>query len=253
MATISRRVVLRNTGLVAGATILGLRQSSARADQESRKRKLKIIVVGAHPDDPETGCGGTMARYSGEGHDVAALYFTRGEAGVSGKTHDEAARIRTGELEAACQILGARALFAGQIDGSAEVNNTRYDEFRKILETEKPDVVFTQWPIDSHRDHRATSLLTYDAWVKMGKRFALYYYEVYSGIQTQMFHPTDYVDITATEGRKRAATMAHASQNPEHMYKLHDLMNQFRGKEFGCKYAEAFAQHAQGPSIDEML
>ena len=133
------------------------------------------------------------------------------------------------------------------------MNNTRYDEFRKILETEKPDVVFTQWPIDSHRDHRATSLLTYDAWVKMGKRFALYYYEVYSGIQTQMFHPTDYVDITATEGRKRAATMAHASQNPEHMYKLHDLMNQFRGKEFGCKYAEAFAQHAQGPSIDEML
>ena len=42
------------------------------------------------------------------------------------------------------------------------------------------------------------------------------------------------------------------SQNPAKMYKLHDLMNQFRGKEFGCRYAEAFIRHVQGPSIEDL-
>ena len=80
-----------------------------------------------------------------------------------------------------------------------------YDAFRQLLESEKPDVVFTQWPIDNHRDHRATSTLVHDAWLRMGKRFALYYYEVSDGEDTLLFHPTDYVDISQTEGRKRAA------------------------------------------------
>ena len=252
MNDISRRTIIQTTGTAVAATIYGLASGPIDASDDRPRQKLKIIVVGAHPDDPETGCGGTMARYSGEGHDVAALYLTRGEAGIGGKSHDEAARIRTRELEQACQILGARALFAGQIDGQAEVTNSRYNELRKVVESEQPDVLFAQWPIDHHRDHRATSLLVYDAWLRMSKRPALYYYEVYSGVQTQLFHPTDYVDITATEGRKRAATMAHASQNPEHLYKLHDLMNQFRGKEFGCKYAEGFVRHVQGPSISDL-
>ena len=72
-----------------------------------------------------------------------------------------------------------------------------YDAFARVLAAEKPDVVFTQWPIDSHRDHRAISLLTLDAWLKAGKSFALYYYEVAE--DTAMFTPTEYVDISAVE------------------------------------------------------
>ena len=74
--------------------------------------------------------------------------------------------------------------------------------------------MFTHWPIDSHRDHRVASYLVYDAWLKGGKKFELYYFEVNMGEQTQTFHPTDYVDITPTEPRKHAACYAHASQNP---------------------------------------
>ena len=88
------------------------------------------------------------------------------------------------------------------------------DAFRGLLESEMPDVVFTQWPIDNHRDHRATSTLVYDAWLRSAKPFALYYYEVSDGEDTLLFHPTDYVDITETENRKRAACYAHASQSP---------------------------------------
>ena len=116
-----------------------------------------------------------------------------------GKTHKEAAAIRTAEAEKACEVLKARALFAGQIDGSTEVSATRYDAFFKLLDAEKPDVVFTHWPVDSHRDHRATSLLVYDAWLKSGKKFALFYFEVDAGAQTQLFKPTHYGDISQTE------------------------------------------------------
>ena len=96
-----------------------------------------------------------MARYADLGHDVVALYLTRGEAGIPGKSAQEAARIRTAEAQRACSILKARPVFAGQIDGSTELNDARYAEFRTIIEAQNPDVVFAPWPIDSHRDHRA--------------------------------------------------------------------------------------------------
>ena len=133
----------------------GLRRSGGTQPTDSSNRKRKIVVVGGHPDDPESGCGGTMARLADLGHEVVALYLTRGEAGIAGKSHEEAATIRTAECREACKILKARPVFAGQIDGATEVNPARYDEFRKILEAEKPELVFTHWPIDTHRDHRA--------------------------------------------------------------------------------------------------
>jgi len=50
--------------------------------------------VGGHPDDPESGCGGTLARYTALGAGVTIVYLTRGEAGIPRKSHDEAAAIR---------------------------------------------------------------------------------------------------------------------------------------------------------------
>lgn len=244
MTPISRRTLMARTGRAALAA-LGLPLLSEGAGQAASSRRLKVIVAGAHPDDPESSAGGTMARYADLGHEVVALYLTRGEAGIPGKSHAEAARIRTAEAEKACAILKVRPVFAGQIDGASEVTNATYRQFGKLLAAEKPDLVFAPWPIDSHRDHRATSLLVYDAWLNMNRGFELYYTEVMSGIQTQTFRPTRFVDITATEARKRAACYAHASQNPEEFYSVHELMNKFRGAELGVKYAEAFVRHTQ--------
>jgi len=108
-------------------------------------------------------------------------------------------------------------------------------------------VVFTQWPIDGHRDHRAISTLAYDAWLRMGKKFAFYYYEVSNGEDTLMFTPTHYVDITAVEARKRAACYAHASQTPDRYYALQAQVTRFRGIESGYGQAEAYIRHAQSP------
>ncbi len=226
-------------------SLLGLPLPSGIAAEGSPSRKVKVIVVGGHPDDPESGCGGTMALYASQGHEVVALYLTRGEAGIPGKSHDEAASIRTAESQQACQILKARALFAGQIDGATEVNPARYKAFHDILEAEQPNLVFTHWPVDTHPDHRAASLLAYDAWLHSRQKFALFYFEVMSGSQTQNFAPSHYVDITTTEGQKRAACMAHVSQNPQEFYAAHDVMNRFRGMECGVKFAEGFIEHVQ--------
>jgi len=256
MGKISRRDWLNRAAGMAGAVTVGLPLLGTAEDSQvgspKSARKLKVVVAGAHPDDPETGCGGTIARYTDLGHDVTVIYLTRGEAGIEGRSHDEAAAIRTREAQRACEILKARPVFAGQIDGDTEVNAARYRDFSKILEAEQPDVVFTHWPLDSHRDHRVISLLAYDAWLRGGKHFPLYYFEVDAGAQTSHFHPTHYVDISSTEARKRAACYAHASQNPDGFYKdYHDPMNRFRGLECRCKFAEAFVRHVQSP--DEAL
>jgi LmbE family N-acetylglucosaminyl deacetylase len=248
MTPLTRREALTASAGLA-TTILGLPLTTWAQDQPAAKNALNVVVVGGHPDDPESGCGGTVARLVDLGHNVALLYLTRGEAGIRGKTHDEAAQIRTAEAIEACKILKARPLFAGQIDGAAEINPERYDAFSKILLAEKPDLVFTQWPIDSHRDHRAASLLAFDAWLKEGRTFALYYYEVEAGAQTTMFHPTHYVDITAVEERKRAACMVHKSQDPQSFYDIHSVMHDFRGREHGCKFAEAFVHHSQSKGV----
>lgn len=211
-------------------------------------RKLKVVVVGAHPDDPESSCGGTMARYADEGQEVVALYLTRGEAGIAGKSAEEAARTRSAEAQRACAILKARAIFAGQIDGKTEVNQRRYNDFNSLITAEQPDVLFAPWPIDSHRDHRAASLLAYDAWERAGRRFEFYYTEVDLGEQTKNFQPTQYVDIGNVVARKRQACFAHASQDPESFYtRYHELMQRMRGLEYGCQAAEAFVSMAQNP------
>ena len=229
----------------AGVSPLGLTAQST----ERRVQKLKVLVAGGHPDDPESGCGGTIARYVAAGHSVTVFYLTRGEAGIDGKSHEESARIRTAEAERACALLGASPRFGGQVDGSTHIDAAAYDAMRAVLDEERPDVIFTHWPVDTHRDHRAASLLVYDAWLRTGRSAALAYFEVLTGDQSQLFRPTDYVDISAVAQRKRDATFAHVSQKPEEWYPSHERMARFRGMEHGCEYAEAFVRHDRGPAI----
>ena len=248
--TVTRREALRLLVAPIGLAALGV--SPLPGVQGKRIRtvgRLKILVAGGHPDDPESGCGGTIARYVDAGHDAVALYLTRGEAGIPGKTHAEAATIRTAESERACAILGATPRFFGQIDGDSHVDNAAYAAMRDLVTQERPDVIFTHWPVDTHPDHRAVSLLVYDAWLRSGRKAALGYFEVLTGEQTQVFRPTDYVDISSVALRKRDACFAHASQKPEEWYPVHERMSRFRGMAHGCEQAEAFVRHDQGPEL----
>jgi LmbE family N-acetylglucosaminyl deacetylase len=244
MKNMTRREVLAGSAAAtAGLTLGAVEPVDAKANA---KKKKKLLIAGAHPDDPESACGGLMALYAEAGYEVVSLYLTRGEAGIPGKSHDEAARIRTDEAEQACKIIGSRPVFLTQIDGSTEVNAQRYDEARAALEKEAPDIVATHWPIDTHRDHRVISMLVYDAWLHMKRGFQLYYFEVELGDQTQVFTPTHYIDITAVAGTKKDACYCHKSQNAEDgFYVLHQKMHEIRGQECGAHDAEAYIRHWQ--------
>ena len=215
---------------LAGATVLGLpldAQASDSRPAEGQNTGKKVMVIGAHPDDPETGCG---------------VYLTHGEAGIEGKSHDEAASIRTREAQNACAVTGARPIFLTQIDGDTRIDAQRYAQVRQVIAQEKPSLVLTHWPVDSHRDHCVCSVLVRDAWRRLGYSFALYYFEVMTGMQTQNFTPTDFVDITAVAATKRQACNCHVSQNMDDLYTWHDKMELFRGMQAGVTRAEAYVR-----------
>lgn len=251
MKKISRRRILALSmpaALGAVSIMTGHAVAGNKMDDQPLKKR-KLMVIGAHPDDPETGCGGLMALYASAGHEVVSVYLTRGEAGCRGKSHEEAAEIRTAEVREACKILGARPEFIGQMDGNTEITRDRYGEMVNLLKREMPDIIVTHWPIDSHRDHRICSVLAYDAWFGLGRNAAFYYFEVMSGLQTQNFTPTEHVDITSVISQKHQACFVHRSQNIEATYgDDHGKMEVFRGMESGCQYAEAYIRHVQSPA-----
>jgi N-acetylglucosamine malate deacetylase 1 len=139
-------MLTRSAGL-AGALSMGMPSlgEATIGDPYELVPKMKVVVVGAHPDDPESGCGGSIARYSDLGHEVVIVYLTAGEAGIDGKLASEAAAIRTAESRKACAILKARPVFAGQIDGDTEVNPAQYKRMSQILDAEQPAILLLMW------------------------------------------------------------------------------------------------------------
>ena len=250
MNSISRRKSIKISATIAAGLVTA--SLSAQSLKNNNVNRLKLLVVGAHPDDPETGCGGIISKYVKNGHEVVSVYLTRGEGGIPGKSNAEAASIRTKEAIRACKIYGSRPVFVGQIDGDTKLDADRYNEMWEVIEKEDPDIVLTHWPIDTHRDHRICSLLVYDAWLKSESKFALYYFEVMTGVQSQNFNPTDYVDISDVIDIKHKGCYQHVSQHIEEDYfndLLHGKMEVFRGMEGGFKYAEAFIQQMQSKKM----
>lgn len=244
---ISRRGLFLQTAKVGSlASILGSAASLLVLPGQAADpgKRVRIVVTGGHPGDPECGCGGTISRYADAGHEAILLYLNHGEGYCGGSDQKDCAKIRTGEAEKACAILKARPVFAGQYDGRSIVDPPHYEEFSKLLLGQEPDVVFTHWPMDSHRDHRAIAALVLDAWLNSKKKFALYYYEVAE--DTLLFSPTDFVDTSAVALRHQAACYAHASQQPDKWFPLQTEITRYHGLQSGCGQAEAFFRASQG-------
>jgi len=215
--------------------------SKENSSEKKAEKRLNILCVGAHPGDPEFGCGGTMAKFSKAGNAVIFLYLTRGEAYNTNQSFAQSAALRTKEAETSCKILNATPVFAGQIDGNTELNKQKNEETAKLILSYKPDIVFTHWPLDSHPDHQVAGLLTLTAWIRSNKQFHLYFYEVNTGSETMAFTPTDYVDVSEVHDTKKAAMFAHQTQDPREIYdSFFKTMEEFRGLEANVKAAEAF-------------
>jgi LmbE family N-acetylglucosaminyl deacetylase len=239
--SLNRRNFLKQSVALAAPALLAATAPPLAAAAGASARTLKVTCIGGHPDDPESGCAGTLARYSELGHAVTVIYLTRGERGIRDKSLDEAAKVRSAECENACKIMGAKPVFFGQIDGATEFTKAHVDAMTKLLTSQAPDVLFAHWPIDTHMDHQVAGLLAIRACMALRARPSLYFFEVNSGSQSQGFSPNTYVDISPVVEKKKSALFAHISQDGQGIWRQHhEIIANWRGREAGVQAAEAF-------------
>lgn len=187
-----------------------------------------LLVVTAHPDDESFPMGGTIAKYAAEGMRVVLVSATRGEAGISGLSAKETARIRETELHAAAQALGVSRLeFLDYVDGEFD----RADEEQvvsrllAIFRQEDPDVIVTFGPdgISGHPDHVAAHRFVTRAFERAALPGRLFYLMPSEATQQgcgippseeAAGGPVATIDVGAYLVTKVRAMQAHASQDP---------------------------------------
>ncbi|MCF8078448.1 MAG: PIG-L family deacetylase [Desulfobacterales bacterium] len=198
-------------------------------------KKVNILAIGAHPDDIEFGCAGTLAKYAAKEHRIFMMILTKG-----GEGGDQETRAR--EQNDAKAVIGVEDIFWGEYqDTRLFPNKGLINDVEAVIERVRPDFIFTHFPDDTHQDHRHLAQATISATRYI--RNVLFF----EGPTTQNFTPQVYVDISETLGRKVDALEAHFSQigktNIEDMniVELARSTANFRGIQGRVKYAEAFA------------
>jgi LmbE family N-acetylglucosaminyl deacetylase len=161
---------------------------------------MKVLAIGAHPDDIELGCAGALLRHAEAGDEVTMLVMTPGEHGPQGLT----SRVR--EQEAAAQVIGAQLLWGTFEDGSVPVGRDAVALVDEVVARVGADVIYAHAPNDTHQDHVATS----QAALAGGRRLARVLF--YQSPSTTSFDPTVFVDVERTLAGKLAALQAHWSQ-----------------------------------------
>lgn len=206
---------------------------------------MRILAIGAHPDDIELGCGATLALFKRKGHEVYLLVLTKGEASGDPK-------VRKNECEASAQSIGADKLFFGNLQDTKIT-----DGIETILEIERfinqinPDVIFAHSYKDGHQDHRNVGMAALSA-ARNSKKVLLYE----SPAALREFLPQLFVDVTSTFDIKLKALEAFGSQvskvyfrgnNIDHKRAKFPLVSnaaeglaRYRGFQAGVSLAEAF-------------
>jgi LmbE family N-acetylglucosaminyl deacetylase len=195
---------------------------------------VNVLAIGAHPDDIEFGCGGTLTKYAQKGHAIHLFVASRG--GRGGDPH-----VREREQEESAMILGARHVFWGDYeDTEIPLDRGLIARLEEVMQDIRPTMIFVNSPDDTHQDHRHLA---------QGATSATRYvpnFLFYEGPSTQNFAPNCYTDIAKVLDRKLAALEAHRSQvaktNIEDLSILELAVSSanFRGIQARVKYAEAF-------------
>lgn len=217
---------------------------------------MRILAVGAHPDDLEILCAGTLARFVQAGHYVAMAHACRGDKGHGQISYEELSGIRDQEAQAAAAVIGAEAMALDFRDCEIYDNATSARPFVELIRHTRPNLIITHHPDDYHGDHRAVSKLVVDASFSAGLVYyttelpsvevtpSVYFMDTLAGID---FAPEEFVDITATIEVKLAAMRSHVSQvtwiREHHASDIEDFIRtvaHFRGLQCGVPYAEGF-------------
>src|SRR5579884_6894 len=125
---------------------------------------LRILVFGAHPDDPDASAGGVAALYGRQGHQVKFVSLTNGDAGHHEIGGVGLARRRYAETQAVANVLGlAEYQVLDNHDGELEPTLANRRQVIRIIREFEPDLILSPRPNDYHPDHRYTSILVQDA------------------------------------------------------------------------------------------
>jgi len=155
------RIVSSLLVVLAFLVVTGFDSIQAQGSQ-AHSVPLRILVIGAHPDDPEEACG-TMAKYIALGHKVKLVSLTNGDAGHYNQGGGALAQRRTKEAAAAGAVIGAEYVVLDNHDGELMPTLEVRKQVIQLIREFKPDLVFTPRPDDYHPDHRNTGLVIRDA------------------------------------------------------------------------------------------
>ncbi len=132
------------------------------AQQAGQTNKLHIIIIGAHPDDPDE-VGGTAYKWAQAGHDVLMVSLTNGDAGHQTLSSEVLAKTRREEARRAGEVIGVRYITLDNHDGQLMPTYENRLQVIKLIREQKADIVIFPRPYDYHPDHRYTGVLVLDA------------------------------------------------------------------------------------------
>jgi len=191
-----------------------------------------ILAVGAHPDDVELGCGGTLCQAVRIGAKVIVVFMTKGE--LSGD-----AEVRVKESIDAFSVLGVKEVYFGDFPDTEIPNSRKSIDFLEQFYTKyKPDIVLTHTTNDIHQDHRQVGWLSISAFRNVPKILA---YET-PRVNPSAFSPNYFVDISRCSKEKWEALKCHLSQKAKRYLTYESMVNlaSFRGRQVNLVEAEAF-------------
>jgi LmbE family N-acetylglucosaminyl deacetylase len=208
----------------------------ARFGSSPKQRKNVILAIGAHPDDIELGCGGTLAKFKDQGSKIYGIIFSSGEKGVKALKGKEK---RKKEAYKVARYLGFDYLWICEFKDTELQENIpqMVKEIEDRIRQLKPDIVFTHSPEDIHQDHRAVFEATK---IASRENVSLLCYE---DVRTSHeFIPNFFVDIEDYIDDKLKLIKFHKSQRKKQYMDLECIKGRaaHRGLQAGVKYAEAF-------------
>lgn len=190
-----------------------------------------VLAVGAHPDDLELGCSGTLALHKMNGDQVYQLILTRGEASANPEDRVEESRRAAG-------ILGVDGVFFGGLEDTKIHDGIEtITIIEDVINDIKPDIVYTHTYRDNHQDHRNAAYATLSAARRCKKVL------MYEGPATlRDFVPQVFVDIERTFETKKKVTRVFGSQTDKYYLAAEAVegLARHRGYQCGLKVAEAF-------------
>lgn len=225
----------------------------------------RILAVGAHPDDVEIGCGGTLALYARAGVSVTITSLCLGDKGSRDLSRDETIRVRREESENAAKLIGAAYTSLDFNDSELMEDLQSRSRVIELIRAARPGLIITHSPTDYHADHTtASDLVTKAAYIATSFKFEaaspplsnvppVYFMDNHLAID---FTPEEFVDITEAIDLKKEMIGQHQSQFAhlrdragEDILEDALLVCRLRGRQCGVEFAEAFRLFRRYPHL----